>query len=162
MATRAWDRVLRHLRGVALLQDGGDLTDGELLERYIGRQDEAAFEALVLRHGPMVHGVCRRVLRNEADAEDAFQATFLVLVRKARSIRSRDLVGNFLYGVAHNTALKAKVMNRTRRIKEREAGRVPRPEAVEEVWVQVQALLDEELGRLPDRYRVPIVLCELE
>src|SRR5262249_23467048 len=107
-------------------------------------------------------GVCRRVLRNEADAEDAFQATFLVLVRKARSIRSRDLVGNFLYGVAHNTALKAKVMNRTRRIKEREAGTVPRPGAVEEVWVQVQALLDEELGRLPDRYRVPIVLCELE
>src|SRR5262249_58233758 len=90
------------------------------------------------------------------------EATFLVLVRKAGSLRARGLVGNWLYGVAHNTALKAKAMNRTRRAKEREAGTVPKSEAVEEVWFQVQAMLDEELGRLPDKYRIPIVTCELE
>src|SRR5262249_34190816 len=157
--TKPLNRVLQHLREVALFRDGAGRTDGELLELYVSRRDEAAFEALVRRHGPMVLGVCRRILRHEADADDAFQATFLVLVRKAGSLRARGLVGNWLYGVAHNTALKAKAMNRTRRQKEREAGTVAKREAVEEVWVQVQALLDAELSRLPDRYRVPIVLC---
>ena len=102
-------------------------TDRELLERYVACRDEAAFEALLRRHGPMVLGVCRRVLRNQADAEDAFQSTFLVLVRKAAAIRSRN-VGSWLYGVAHNTALKALAMNRRRRTREREAGSVSRTE----------------------------------
>jgi RNA polymerase sigma factor (sigma-70 family) len=162
MTTPGLNRILGPLRAVALAQDGHGLTDGELLERYVNRRDEAAFTALVLRHGPMVLGVCRRVLRHEADAEDAFQATFLVLVRKAGALRARGLVGNWLYGVAHNTALKAKAMNRKRRTKELEAGAVPKREAVEQVWEQLQALLDAELNRLPDEYRAPIVLCELE
>src|SRR5262245_49024576 len=162
MATNALNRVLQHLRGVGLRQGGAGLTDRELLEHYLHRRDEGAFEALVRRHGPMVLGVCRRVLRHEADAEDAFQATFLVLVRKAGSIRARGTVGHWLYGVAHNTALKAKAMNRKRRAKEREAGAAPKREAVEEAWGQVQALLDAELSRLPEVYRVPIVLCDLE
>jgi RNA polymerase sigma-70 factor (ECF subfamily) len=144
-----------------LLQAGADLTDGELLERFIARRDEAAFETLVRRHGPMVLGVCRRVLQNDADAEDAFQATFLVLVRKATSVVPRALVGNWLYGVAHNTALKAKSMNRKRRLKEREAAAC-RPETPDEASAQLQAVLDEELRHLPDKYRVAILLCELE
>jgi RNA polymerase sigma factor (sigma-70 family) len=162
MSTNAVSRMMGHLQRAALRRDGAGLTDAKLLELYVSRQDEAAFEALVRRHGPMVLGVCRRVLRNEADAEDAFQATFLVLVRKAASIRSRSTVSNWLYGVAHNTALKANAMNRKRRTKEREAGTVPKPQVAEEVWCGLQAVLDSELSRLPDKYRVPIVLCDLE
>src|SRR5262249_51660403 len=108
MATGQLGRVVRHLRKAALLPGGADLADGELLESFLARRDEAAFTALVQRHGPMVLGVCRRVLKNQADAEDAFQATFLVLVRKATSVVPRAWVGNWLYGVAHNTALKAR------------------------------------------------------
>src|SRR6266404_2733195 len=115
MTTKALATALQHLRRAVLRQDGAGLTDGELLECFITQRDEAAFEALVRRHGPMVLGVGRRILRNEADAEDAFQATFLVLVRKAASIRPRRMVGNWLYGVAHNTALKAKAMGSKRR-----------------------------------------------
>src|SRR5579872_7500273 len=100
--------VLRHLRAAALSAEGGGPTDGQLLEAFVARREEAAFEALVRRHGPMVLGVCRRALRNEHDAEDAFQATFLVLVRKAPSIRPRDLVGHWLYGVAYRTAIRAR------------------------------------------------------
>src|SRR5688572_6481352 len=101
----ALNGFLRGLRRGA--REGDGLTDGQLLEAYVAREDPAAFEALVRRHGPMVLGVCRRVLGNEADAEDAFQATFLVLARKAAGLRSRGLVANWLYGVAHNTARKA-------------------------------------------------------
>ncbi|HYT93065.1 MAG TPA: sigma-70 family RNA polymerase sigma factor [Gemmataceae bacterium] len=145
-----------------LRHDDAGQTDGTLLERFIAQQDEAAFEALVRRHGPMVLGVCRRVLRNEADAEDAFQATFLVLVRRAGSIRPRGMVGNWLYGVAQNTARKAKVMNTRMRAREREAGARPKPEAASQDWQQQQELLDQELQALPDKYRAPIVLCDLE
>src|SRR5215469_10531090 len=162
MATAALGTVLGNLRRSLLRQDEAGLTDGELLECFIARRDESAFEALMRRHGPMVLGVCRRILRNEADAEDAFQATFLVLVRKAGTIRYRGQVSNWLYGVAHNTALKARAMIRKRRIKELQAGTVPKPEAAKEVWQQVQVLLDAELSQLPEKYRVPIVLCELQ
>jgi RNA polymerase sigma factor (sigma-70 family) len=154
--------ALRHLRRAALLSDGAGLTDGELLERYLNERDEAAFESLLQRHGAMVLGVCRRILRNEADAHDAFQATFLVFVRKAAAIRPRALIGNWLYGVAHKTALKANAMNRQRRVKERQAGTAPRGGPREEVWQELETLLDEELSRLPERYRTAIVLCELE
>jgi RNA polymerase sigma-70 factor (ECF subfamily) len=83
---------------------GGSLTDGQLLECFVARREEAAFAALVRRHGPMVLGVCRRILDHSHDADDAFQATFLVLVRKAASVTPRELVGNWLYGVAYRTA----------------------------------------------------------
>jgi RNA polymerase sigma factor (sigma-70 family) len=162
MTTKALNGALRRLRRASLLQDGGGLSDGELLECYVTDRDEAAIAALVRRHGPMVLGVCRRVLRHEADAEDAFQATFLVLVRKAHTVVPRGMVSNWLYGVAHNTARKAKAMARKRRIKEAEAGTAANVSADEGTWREVQALLDEELSRLPDWYRVPIVLCELE
>src|SRR5579875_3151773 len=162
MTTTGVNRLIRNLRQAALRQDGAGLTDGELLELYVAGRDEAAFEALVRRHGPMVLRVCRRVLRNEADAEDAFQATFQVLVHKAASIRCPNTVSNWLYGVAYNTALKAKAMNYKRWAKERESATVPKAEARGEVWQEVQALLDAELSGLPDKYRIPIVLCDLE
>src|SRR5205085_9385528 len=100
MATDQMSEVIQHLRRMVLLREGAGLTDGRLLEDYISRRDEAALAALVRRHGPTVWGVCRRVLRNRQDAEDAFQATFLVLVRKAASVRPRGMVANYLYGVA--------------------------------------------------------------
>src|SRR5262249_31526088 len=122
MATGILSTILQNLRRSMLRQDGAALADGALLECFISQRDEAAFEALVRRSGPMVLGVCRPPLHNEADAEDAFQATFLVLVRRAASIRPRGMVGNWLYGVARNVARKAKAMRSKRRAKEREAG----------------------------------------
>ncbi len=160
MAGRQLTAALNNLRQTELRHDGAGLGDSELLECFIVRRDDAAFEALVRRHGPMVLGVCRRILRNEADAEDALQAAFLVLVRKAHSIRPRGMVGNWLYGVAHNTARKAKAMNLRRRTKEREAGARLKQTASQEA--ALQTLLDQELPALPDKYRAPIVLCDLE
>jgi RNA polymerase sigma factor (sigma-70 family) len=162
MAKAALGTVLNNLRRSFLRQDGTGLTDGELLKCFIARRDEAAFEALLRRHGPMVLGVCRRVLRNEADAEDAFQATFLVLVRKAATIRPRGMVGNWLYGVAHSTALKARAMRTKRSAKERGAAARPRTGVAAETSDQLHALLDQELKALPDIYRAAIILCDLE
>lgn len=153
--------VVRHLRTVARRGEGAHAGDVELLERFLAHRDQGAFELLVRRHGPMVLGVCRRVLGNEADAEDAFQATFLVLVRKAASIIPRTRVGNWLHGVAHKTALKTKAMNARRRVKERE-GASPGRGAREDTWESLLEILDGELSALPEKYRAPIVLCDLE
>src|SRR5436305_1047943 len=125
MATGQMSTVIRELRRAALGRDGAGLTDGELPERYRAHGDEAAFETLVRRHGPMVLGVCRRVLRNAHDAEDAFQATFLVLVRKAGPIGRRDALGSWLYGVAYRVALKARAAAARRRQHQRRAARPP-------------------------------------
>src|SRR5579884_3667256 len=108
ITTTPMSDVMQHLRRAALLQDGAGLGDGQLLEDYLSHHDEAALAALVRRHGPMVWGVCRRLLDNHHDAEDAFQAMFLVLVRKGRTIVPNDMVGNWLYGVAHQTAFRAR------------------------------------------------------
>jgi RNA polymerase sigma factor (sigma-70 family) len=153
--------VLHHCRRAAFLHDGGGLTDGQLLECFIHRREEAAFEALVRRHGPMVLGVCRRVLAHDQDAEDAFQATFLVLVRKAASLTARERVGNWLYGVAYRVALQAKA---ARPVKEKQVNAMPEPEAVAapDLWSDLRPILDHELSRLPDKYRLAIVLCDLE
>jgi RNA polymerase sigma factor (sigma-70 family) len=157
------NEAVQHFRRAMLRQDSAGLSDGQLLERFIERRDEAAAAALVRRHGPMVWGVCRRVLRNAHDAEDAFQATFLVLVRRAASILPREMVGNWLYGVAHQTALKARAMTAKRRTREREVTAMPEPKVQpQDPWDDLQALLDQELSRLPDKYRAAIVLCDLE
>src|ERR1019366_6949731 len=108
MAIGKISQVIQHLRSTALLHDGGEPTDGQLLECFIREREATALEGLVRRHGPMVWGVCNRILRNHHDAEDAFQAAFLVLVRKASSIKPREMVGNWLYGVAYQTAIKAR------------------------------------------------------
>jgi RNA polymerase sigma factor (sigma-70 family) len=155
--------VLRHLRRAALINCGDGPSDASLLESFLACRDEAAFEALLRRHGPMVLGVCRRLLHNRHDAEDAFQATFLVLVRKAASVRPRELVGNWLHGVAYRTAMNARRMNARRRTKEQKARRtewVVQP--VDGPMDELLERLDEALGRLPDKYRAPVVLCELE
>ncbi len=155
------DGFIRHLRTAVRRDEGASAGDGELLERFIAHRDGAAFALLVRRHGPMVLGVCRRVLGNEADAQDAFQATFLVLVRKATSIRPRNRVGNWLHGVAHRTALKAKDMKRRRRLKEREAAARGR-NAADDTRDALLEVLDSELGALPEKYKTAIVLCDLE
>src|SRR6516162_5869205 len=163
MATSQASEVIRHLRRAVLLRDGAGLTDGQLLEDYLRCRDEAALAALVRRHGPMVWGVCRRVVRNDHDAEDAFQATFLVLVRKAASLASPELLANWLYGVAHQTALKARATTTKRMARERQLTEMPAPAVMEQdLWNDLQPLLDQELGSLPDKYRVAIVLCDLE
>jgi RNA polymerase sigma factor (sigma-70 family) len=151
--------VIEHIRRV--VGDGVGLRDGELLGRYVDRRDEAALAALVNRHGPMVWGVCRRQLSHD-DAEDAFQATFIVLVRKAASIAQREAVGNWLYGVALQTALQARRSAARRRAREVQVTEMPDAEAPQERWADLQPLLDGELSRLPDHYRTVIVLCDLE
>ena len=163
MAAAQMDTVIRHLRRAVLRQDRAGWTDGQLLASFIDQKDEAAFEALVRRHGPMVFGVCRRLLRNHHDAEDAFQATFLVLARKAPSVRPRERVANWLQGVALRTAMKAKAMTVKRRGREKQVTEMPEPEAVQQdPWRDLRPLLDRELNGLPESYRLPILLCDLE
>jgi RNA polymerase sigma factor (sigma-70 family) len=137
--------------------------DSELLTRYLASQDADAFAALVRRHGPMVLGVCRRILLHQQDAEDAFQATFLVLVRKAATIRPRSLVGNWLYGVAYQTAVRTRAVAARRRGREVLMADVPETAGrTNEECSDVLPLLDRELRALPDKYRLPIVLCDLQ
>src|SRR3954471_22711280 len=154
MATSQMSGVILHLRRAVHPQDGEGLTDGQLLRDYVN--GEGVLDALVRRHGPMVWGVCRRVLRNHQDAEDAFQATFLVLVRRAASIASRELLANWLYGVARRTALKARATPPRRGARERQVNQMPEPDgARQNLPHQLEPLLDQELSRLPDKYRTP-------
>jgi RNA polymerase sigma factor (sigma-70 family) len=140
-----------------------DATDADLLRRFACGQDEGAFAALLGRHGPMVLGVCERVLRNRHDAEDACQATFLVLARKARRVDRPELLGNWLYGVAFRTARKARARVAERRAKERRAVRALAEDAkADVVWADLRPVLDEEVSRLPDKFRLPFVLCYLQ
>jgi RNA polymerase sigma-70 factor (ECF subfamily) len=139
------------------------LSDGQLLDQFLTRQEETALEALIQRHGPMVWGVCRRILRDHHDAEDAFQATFLVFARKAASIMPREKVGNWLYGVAYQTALKARATRARNRLREGQVPDAPEPAAASpRPRNDLADLLDDELNRLPDKYRTPLVLCELQ
>src|SRR5262245_20268226 len=128
MTTRLANNALGRLRA-AVAGAAGCGTDGELLTAFIAERDTAAFEAIVHRHGPMVMGVCLRVVGSTHDAEDAFQATFLVLVRKAESVVPRELLGNWLYGVAHRTALEARTRAARRRAREKQVTNMPHPTA---------------------------------
>jgi RNA polymerase sigma factor (sigma-70 family) len=143
--------------------DVANLSDGQLLDRFVTRHEEAAFEALLQRHGPLVLGVCRRVLHDVNDADDAFQATFLVLVRKAASIAKRPSVGSWLYGVAYRLAVRAKIQARRRRAHERQAVNRPIADPLDDLlWRDLRPVLDAEVNRLPEKYRAPVVLCYLE
>lgn len=154
-------RLLPHLRRLVRARDA-ESTDGQLLGTFVADRDGDAFATLVRRHGPMVLGVCRRVIGDAHLAEDAFQATFLVLARRAGAIRPRHLVGPWLYGVAYRTALKARGTAARRKAKEKQVDAMPQPAvSADEAWTDLQPVLDAELARLPDKYRIPVVLCDL-
>jgi RNA polymerase sigma factor (sigma-70 family) len=152
--------ALLYLRRLATPAAGVAACDAELLGQFVQRRDESAFAALVHRHGPGVLGVCRRILANEADAEDAFQAVFMVLARRAVAIGRRESVGSFLYGVAVRIALRARADRTSRRRHERQAI-VPTPAdpTPEAVWNELRPILDEEVSRLPAKFREPLRLC---
>ena len=136
--------------------------DVELLKKFAVEHDEAAFELLVKRHGPLVQGVCRRILGDVHEAEDAFQAVFLVLVRKAGSIRKPELLANWLYGVACRIARKARIRAIRKENRERQAGKMPTQDQLLDLeWAELKAVLDDELSQMPERYRAPLVLCYL-
>ncbi|MCI0464783.1 MAG: sigma-70 family RNA polymerase sigma factor, partial [Gemmataceae bacterium] len=153
--------IRRLTRGMAA-ETLGDQSDRQLVERFLSERDEAAFEALVRRHGPMVYRVCWRVLQQDQDVEDAFQATFLMLAQKLRTVRKHASLASWLHGVAHRVALKAQAQAATRRRHER---RAPLPRAVppnEVTWRELRVILDAELARLPEKWRLPLILCYLE
>lgn len=163
MAELHWNPLLQYLRrlsGSSSEQAG----DSQLLERFLAQREEAAFAALVRRHGPMVFGLCRRILHSEQDAEDAFQATFLVLARKAASLLQHRSLGGWLHEVAYHLALRAKDNTLRRRQHEGEVrSMMPSEEPATEVARrELRSLLDEELRQLPAKYREPLILCYLE
>ncbi|HEV3343667.1 MAG TPA: sigma-70 family RNA polymerase sigma factor, partial [Pirellulales bacterium] len=154
---------MQHICNLTAVQSARELADHELLQRFVAGKDEAAFTVLVQRHGPMILGVCRRMLGSSHDAEDACQASFLVLAQKAASIRKTTSLSSWLHGVASRVAAKLK-RERARRYKRENDSQpcaVPDP-AAEVSWREVQTILDEELERLPDRLRDPLILCYLE
>jgi RNA polymerase sigma factor (sigma-70 family) len=154
--------LLQHIHRLAADGRPEQPTDRQLLEDFAVGRDEAAFAELVARHGPMVLRVCRRVLRQEQDAEDAFQATFLVLAWNGGSIRKREALAGWLYGVAYRTAMKARRSAARRRDHEGRAGASAPRAAAEPTWNDVQAALDVEVERLPGPFRAAFVLCVLE
>ncbi|HKI18194.1 MAG TPA: sigma-70 family RNA polymerase sigma factor, partial [Isosphaeraceae bacterium] len=159
-------KVMRELEVLWTSGTLSGLSDAQLLGRFTagGAQDAggSAFRELVHRHGPIVMGVCRQILRHSHDADDAFQATFLVLVRKARSIQVRDSLAPWLYKVAYRTAMRARASASRYRVTDIEQADVIEGSADEAYQLDVRPLLQEELGRLPEKYRSPIVLCHLE
>jgi RNA polymerase sigma factor (sigma-70 family) len=161
MANSDWEQAIARIRELVLAGDISGISDGSLLRLFVAGRDEAAFEAIVRRHASMIMGVCQRVLANPSDVEDAFQATFLILVRKAGTLAEPDLLANWLYGVAYRTARTARGAARRRRAKEQQV--MPRQAPLNSSNLQdLLPILDEELNRLPAKYRAPFVLCDLE
>ncbi len=154
--------VLHQLRRVVARERTDELSDAQLLDDFVQRRDEAAFELLVWRHAGLVLGTCRRLLRDRHEAEDAFQATFLVLIRKAATISRRDSLGSWLHRVAVRIAQRARAQA-ARRMTAALPEEVPAPEPKDDLlWRDLRPVLDEEVSRLPEKYRRPFVLCYLE
>jgi RNA polymerase sigma factor (sigma-70 family) len=163
MANASAHLVLRHIRDLVDVANLEALSDQQLLRRFTADRDQGAFEVLVRRHGSLVAGVCRRVLGNVHDAEDAFQAVFLVLARKAASIRKSESLGGWLYRVAYHVAVKARARASSRQRHEQQADRPPVVDPLAEVTGrELVSILDEEMQRLPERYQTPLILCHLE
>lgn len=156
-------RLLQHIRRLAG-DPAGAPSDAELLRRYLERREQAAFSALIRRHGPMVFAACRSVLRQEQDAEDAFQATFLILAQKGSSIHRQEGLGGWLQRVAYRVALRARANRLRRRSCEEQTARSPEAEpSCEDIsWRELRAILHAELAALPEKFRAPLVLCYLE
>jgi RNA polymerase sigma factor (sigma-70 family) len=152
-------RRIQHIVGVPTAAT----SDRQFLERYSQERSEEAFTNLVRRHGALVMGICRRILGNRADADDVFQATFLVLARKASSLSWHDSIGNWLYGVAYRLARRARADMLRRQERERRAADLPRPEPRSQAdWAEMSAVLDDEMQRLPQKCRAVLVACYLE
>ena len=166
MAKGELPAVLRDIHALFHVGTSNGLTDAQLLDRFRARSDlnssEAAFAGLMARHGPMVLGVCRRALSNPDDVADAFQATFLILVRKADTVRVEDSLGRWLYGVSRRVSVRAKLAAARRSAREvREVEFAMAPTGDEDLD-ELRDVLDEEIGRLPEKFRSAVVLCELE
>jgi RNA polymerase sigma factor (sigma-70 family) len=160
MARVELQSAVQHLRKVIGAAVADDASEGQLLQRFVTQGDEAAFTALVQRHSALVYAVCRRVLQQDQDAEDALQATFLILARKAGSIHKRQALGSWLHGVAYRTALSArKSVCRRRHHEEKARQRLPESPATEAALRELQTLLDAEVNGLPERFRAPFILC---
>jgi RNA polymerase sigma factor (sigma-70 family) len=167
MAGRQLSLVLRHLYKQSARHQGSGVSDAQLLERFVNSRDESAFELLLYRHGAMVWGVCHRVLRDHHDAEDAYQAAWLTLARKARGIGRRNAVSSWMYKVAYRIALRLQAGNRRRAERETQVDALPPAGVPGEVdfallWRELKIVLDEEVGRLPEKLRTVVVLCYLE
>jgi RNA polymerase sigma factor (sigma-70 family) len=164
MAERLMNRVVRRLKAEVGPADLTALSDRELLERFLNAHDEAAFSALVRRHERLVYAACRQVLTEPADRDDAFQATFLVLVRRARSVPWRSGLGPWLYGVAHRVAVQARATGLKRKRREGQAaGReVTEVASADLSWREAADAVHAELARLPEQFRLPLLLCYLE
>jgi RNA polymerase sigma factor (sigma-70 family) len=162
MATGPWNSIVQQLR-TAVLPVHDEITDADLLESFVLHRNPDALAVLVHRHGPLVWNVCRRLLRKPQDAEDAFQATFLVLVRKAATIRHKERCAHWLYRVAYQTALKARAVAARRSVREQQVPDMPEPAVPPpDLGNDLQPLLDRELNRLPEKYGAVLVLCDLE
>jgi RNA polymerase sigma factor (sigma-70 family) len=163
MAGAPLDNLLKHLYGLMPVPGTDTLSDAELLRRFTTHGEEVAFAALVRRHGPLVLQVCQRLLHDPATAEDVFQATFLVLARKASSLRKPEAIGSFLYGVAYRLARRARVEAARRHSRERQCLAAPPADPLAEVsGRELLAVLEGELNRLPSKYRLPLMLCCLQ
>jgi RNA polymerase sigma factor (sigma-70 family) len=155
--------ITHYLRKMVVAARVARAEDDQLLKRFVAQQDETALAALVQRYGALVYGLCRRILRDEHDAEDAFQASFLILVHKATTIKKNTSVGSWLCGVARRVALRAKGDLARRRARDRQARPRHSAEPPSEVMERdLHELLDEEVNRLPEKYRLPVLLCYLE
>jgi len=162
MATVNLQDFLRRLtRGMAA-HTLRDYSDQQLVERALGERDEFAFQAIVHRHGSMVFSVCWRVLQHAQDAEDAFQATFLILAQKLHTLRKQASLASWLHGVAHRVALNAKTQSAARRCREQQVSRPDMFPCDDVTWGELRSVLDVELGQLPDQWRLPLILCYLE
>jgi RNA polymerase sigma factor (sigma-70 family) len=165
MAANSIVEIVRYLGRIERVRDAENQTDRQLLDRFLRNKDDVALETLVRRYAPMVWGVCRRTVFNHHDAEDAFQATFYVFVRKAASLRTRKSVAGWLHVAAHKTAQKARQMTRRRFERERRVTVMPEPEARttdQTNGSELKDLLDDALSQLPERYRSVVVLCDLQ
>lgn len=162
MAGEPQTPFLRRLIGGIPAEAFGDLSDRQLVERYLSGGGSAAFEAIVRRHGPMVYRVCWRTLQKGEDAEDAFQATFFLLARKIRAVRNRDSLAAWLHGVAYRIAIKARSLSTARLRHERQAAAIPAVPPVDISGGEIRVVLDVEMDRLPEKWRLPLILCYLE
>lgn len=162
MTGKPLDSIVQHIHRIVRTGQPGAPSDRECLERFVAQGDQEAFAVLIRRHGPMVHGVCRRILQHIEDAEDAFQATFLVLARKAGSIRWKRSIGPWLYQTAYRLACKGRTEASRRRKHERQAIAEASTPAVDPSWREVCVVLDQELHGLAEKYRAPLVICYLE